>query len=77
MPPVSLGGARRALDEAAPRVAVKLRAICAEATEKALEMGGRILRQAGAGAILQTNVLQRIHRELTVSAQHFMISDVA
>jgi alkylation response protein AidB-like acyl-CoA dehydrogenase len=61
----------------APEIAVKLRAVCALATERALDIGGRALRQAGAGAVLATNVLQRVHRDLTVSAQHVMISDVA
>ena len=55
--------------------AAKLRAVCAHATERSLAIGGRALRQAGAGAVASRNVLQRIHRDLTVSAQHAMISD--
>jgi len=58
-------------------LALKTRSVCALATEQCLEIGGRALRHAGAGAILESNVLQRIHRDLVVSAQHFMISDVA
>ncbi len=61
----------------APALTDRLRAVCAIATEQSLHIGDRALRQAGAGAILQSNVLQRIHRDLTVSAQHFMISDIA
>jgi len=57
--------------------AVKLRAICAQAAERSLAIGGRALRHAGAGAVANFNVLQRIHRDLTVSAQHGMIADVA
>jgi len=60
-----------------PGMIVELRAICALATENSLQIGGRVLRQAGAAAVLKDNVLQRIHRDLTVSAQHFMISDVS
>ena len=62
---------------AAQPAAIALRAVCAYATEKSLEIGGRALRNAGAGAVLDSNVLQRIHRDLTVSAQHVMISDAA
>lgn len=57
--------------------ATQLRAVCAYATEQSLQIGGRALRHAGAAAVLDSNVLQRIHRDLTVSAQHVMISDVA
>ena len=70
----------QALGDAAPEagaIAKKLRAVCALAAERALDIGGRALRQAGAGAVLETNVLQRVHRDLTVSAQHVMIADVA
>ena len=56
---------------------LKTRAICAWATERSLFIGGQVLRQAGAGAVLNTNVLQRIYRDLTVSAQHTMVSDAA
>jgi alkylation response protein AidB-like acyl-CoA dehydrogenase len=63
--------------EAVEGAAVALRAVCAYATEKSLEIGGRALRQAGAAAVMDSNVLQRIHRDLTVSAQHVMISDAA
>lgn len=57
--------------------ATKFKAVCAYATERSLAIGGRALRHAGAGAVLASNVLQRIHRDLTVSAQHVMISDVS
>lgn len=60
-----------------PNAAIKLRAICAHATEQCLEIGTRAMRHAGAGAVLEANVLQRINRDLTVSAQHVMISDVS
>ena len=60
-----------------PALTIKLRAVCAFATEQSLAIGGRALRHAGAGAVLDSNVLQRIHRDLTVSAQHVMISDAA
>ena len=63
--------------EKTSQIATRLRAVCALATERSLHIGGRALRQAGAGAVLANNVLQRIHRDLTVSAQHVMISDVA
>jgi len=58
-------------------LAVKTRSVCALATEQCQEIGSRALRHAGAAAILDSNVLQRIHRDLVVSAQHFMISDVS
>jgi alkylation response protein AidB-like acyl-CoA dehydrogenase len=73
-------GLYRALDGGSPKappLADRLRAVCALATEQSLEIGNRALRYAGAGAVLETNVMQRIQRDLTVSAQHFMISDVS
>jgi len=57
--------------------AIKLRAVCAHAAERSLAIGGKALRQAGAAAVANDNVLQRIFRDLTVSAQHAMIGDVA
>ncbi len=57
--------------------AAELRAICAYAVERSLAIGGRALRYAGAAAVIQSNVIQRIYRDLTVSAQHVMVSDVA
>ncbi len=56
---------------------VKFRAVSALAAERSLEIGGRALRYAGAGAVHRDNTLQRVHRDLTVSAQHVMVSDVA
>lgn len=56
-------------------VAARLRGVCAYATESALVIGGRALRYAGAGAVLSDHPLQRIYRDLTVSAQHVMVSD--
>ena len=64
-------------EEVAAQLTTKLRAVCAFATERCLAIGGRALRLAGAAAVLEGNVLQRIHRDLTVSAQHVMISDVS
>ncbi len=57
--------------------AARLRAVCAYATEQSLAIGGRVLRHSGASAVASNNVLQRIHRDLTVAAQHIMIGDVA
>ena len=68
----------KAADNAPTEAAAsQLRAVCAYATEQSLHIGGRALRHAGAAAVLDSNVLQRIHRDLTVSAQHVMISDVS
>jgi alkylation response protein AidB-like acyl-CoA dehydrogenase len=70
----------RALTDHSPKTSFlteRLRAVCALATEQSLDIGNRALRQAGAGAVLDSNVMQRIQRDLTVSAQHFMISDVS
>jgi alkylation response protein AidB-like acyl-CoA dehydrogenase len=64
-------------DVSTATAATQLRAVCAYATEQSLQIGGRALRHAGAAAVLDSNVLQRIHRDLTVSAQHVMISDEA
>lgn len=58
-------------------IAVDLRAVCALATERSAVIGGRCLRIAGAGAVHTSHVLQRTFRDLTVSAQHYMISDGA
>jgi alkylation response protein AidB-like acyl-CoA dehydrogenase len=57
--------------------AVKLRAVCAHAVERSLAIGGQALRHAGAAAVANDNVLQRIFRDLTVSAQHAMVADQA
>ena len=70
----------RALDgncPKAPHLTNRLRAVCALATEQSLDIGTRALRYAGAGAVLESSVMQRIHRDLTASAQHFMISDTS
>jgi alkylation response protein AidB-like acyl-CoA dehydrogenase len=70
----------RALADNAPKAPFltdRLRAVCALAAEQSLDIGNRALRYAGAGAVLESNVMQRIHRDLTVSAQHFMISDIS
>ena len=61
--------------ESIAATAVRFAAICAYATEKSLDIGNRAMRQAGAAAVLDSNVMQRIQRDLTVSAQHVMISD--
>jgi len=61
----------------AGHIAVATRAVCAWTTQQCQQLGNRALRHAGAAAVLQTNVLQRIQRDLTVSAQHVMISDAA
>tara|TARA_B100000676_G_scaffold44245_1_gene42499 strand:- start:2260 stop:3402 length:1143 start_codon:yes stop_codon:yes gene_type:complete len=71
-------GARRLdADYDSPDIAVALRAVCALATERSAVIGERCLRIAGAGAVLTSHVLQRTFRDLTVSAQHYMISDGA
>lgn len=58
-------------------VATRLKAVCALATARSLAIGGRALRHAGAGAVYDTGTLQRVHRDLVVSAQHVMVSDAA
>ena len=66
--------------EAARRIdtpATKLKAICAHAVEESLAIGGRAFRQAGASAVHESDVLQRIYRDLAVAAQHAMVSDAA
>ena len=60
-----------------PPLAAELRAVCALATERCLAIGGRALRFAGAAAIHAEGPLQRVYRDLTASAQHYMISDDA
>ena len=57
--------------------ATKLKAICAHAVEESLAIGGRAFRQAGASAVHETDVLQRVYRDLAVAAQHAMVSDAA
>ena len=57
--------------------ATKLKAICAHAVEESLVIGGRAFRQAGAAAVHESDVLQRIYRDLAVAAQHAMVSDAA
>ena len=57
--------------------ALKLKAVCALATEQSLVIGGRAFRYAGAAAVHDSHVLQRVYRDLTVSAQHVMAADSA
>ena len=63
-------------DAIAP-AALKLKAVCALATEQSLAIGGRAFRYAGAAAVHDSHVLQRVYRDLTVSAQHVMVADGA
>lgn len=58
-------------------VAAKLKAVAALAAEQCLAIGGRAFRHAGAGAIQDAEVLQRVHRDLVAAAQHVMVSDSA
>ncbi|MCY3621637.1 MAG: acyl-CoA dehydrogenase family protein [Gammaproteobacteria bacterium] len=69
----------QAMHEAQPigGPATKLKAICANAVEESLVIGGRAFRQAGASAVRETDVLQRVYRDLAVAAQHAMVSDAA
>lgn len=57
--------------------AAKLKAVCAYATEQSLAIGGRAFRYAGAAAVHERHALQRVYRDLAVSAQHVMVSDAA
>lgn len=57
--------------------AAAMRAVCAHATEGCQAIVARSLRQAGAGAIMPGNPLERIQRDMTVAAQHYMMADSA
>jgi hypothetical protein len=54
-----------------------MRAVCAHVTEACQAIVARCLRQAGAGAIMPGNPLERLQRDMTVAAQHYMIGDSA
>lgn len=56
-------------------VAAKLKAVAALTAEHCLAIGGRALRYAGAAAIQDDGVLQRVHRDLVAAAQHVMVAD--
>lgn len=58
-------------------VAAKLKAVAALTAEQCLTIGGRAFRHAGAGAIQDAEVLQRVHRDLVAAAQHVMVADSA
>ena len=58
-------------------VAEKLKAMAALTAEHCLAIGGRALRYAGAAAIQDDGVLQRVHRDLVAAAQHVMVADSA
>ena len=75
----STGELWRAIDAGRPidGPATKLKAVCAHAVEESLAIGGRAFRQAGASAVHESDVLQRIYRDLAVAAQHVMVSDAA
>ena len=57
--------------------ATNMRAICAHVTEECQTIVARCLRQTGAGAIMPGNPLERLQRDMTVAAQHYMIGDNA
>ena len=69
----ALGGPPDALAEAA----AVMRAVCAHATEGCQDIVNRCLRHAGAGAIMPGNPLERLQRDMTVAAQHYMMADSA
>ena len=71
-----LWGAMQSAQPIGP-AATKLKAVCAYAVEESLTIGGRAFRQAGAAAVHESHVLQRVFRDLAVSAQHVMVSDTA
>ncbi|MCE2426106.1 MAG: acyl-CoA dehydrogenase family protein, partial [Pseudomonadales bacterium] len=57
--------------------AARLRAVCAQAVEESLAISGRAFRHAGASAVHESDMLQRVYRDLAVAAQHVMVSDAA
>ncbi|MEQ9639226.1 MAG: acyl-CoA dehydrogenase family protein [Alphaproteobacteria bacterium] len=69
----ALGGPADALADAA----AMLRAVCAHATEGCQAIVNRCLRFAGAGAIMPGNPLERLQRDMTVAAQHYVVADSA
>lgn len=71
-----LWGAMQSAQPIGP-AAAKLKAVCAYAVEESLAIGGRAFRHAGAAAVHESHVLQRVFRDLAVSAQHVMVSDTA
>lgn len=72
-----LAHAADADSDATARAAAKLKAVCAYAAEQCLAIGGRAFRYAGAGAVRDAEVLQRVYRDLAVAAQHAMVADSA
>lgn len=69
----ALGGPADPLADAA----AAMRAVCAHATEGCQAIVNRCLRYAGAGAIMPGNPLERLQRDMTVAAQHYMMADKA
>ena len=57
--------------------AAAMRAVCAHVTEACQTIVTGCFRQAGAGAIMAGNPLERLQRDMTVAAQHYMIGDSA
>lgn len=64
-------------ETALAETATHLRAVCAHATEGCQAIANRCLRHAGAGAIMPGNPLERLQRDMTVAAQHYMMADRA
>ena len=62
---------------AATAKATHLHAVCAFATEQSLAIASRAIRHAGAGAGMEGQPLERIHRDLTIATQHVMVADTA
>jgi alkylation response protein AidB-like acyl-CoA dehydrogenase len=59
------------------KAAADMRAVCAHVTEACQTIASRCLRHAGAGAIMPGNPLERLQRDMTVAAQHYMVGDSA
>jgi alkylation response protein AidB-like acyl-CoA dehydrogenase len=60
-----------------PELATELRAVGVYATETAVDVAGQSMKYGGGSALYLDNMLQRCHRDVVASAQHFAVSDAA
>jgi indole-3-acetate monooxygenase len=60
-----------------PQLALETRAAAVYCTEIAVDIISQAFRYSGAAAIYEKSIMQRCLRDITVAAQHLMVSDVA
>jgi alkylation response protein AidB-like acyl-CoA dehydrogenase len=67
----------RSSESLSPRLTLETRAVAVYCTEVAVDIISQAFRYSGAAAIYEKSVMQRCLRDISVAAQHLMVSEVA